>query len=338
MNFASDVAMGPADTLPPLTTVDLVYLWVNGSDPRWQARRAADFDRWKADNPDELALYGNSSGRYRDNGELRYNLRSVERFLENVGHIYVVTDRQLPTWLKESDRLTVVNHDELVGVPHRAIYDSGNIESYLHRIPGLSEHFIYLNDDVFFGAPLDLTTWFDPAITVYVESATVPHPDVPKRWEAAPINAAVRSKELMLRLDADYVHRESTFSHAPRPMRKSVMAELERTVPELFAEARSTTFRVWRLPSLIADFVPRWMSHRGFATLETFDSLYISTCSAEAAEQFTLLEQRFGTIPFFCINDTCDEADPNDPRLTRVGETLARLLPIPSGSENSPHG
>lgn len=315
--------------------MDLVYLWVNGADPAWQQRRAADFERWIVDNPDELALYGNSSGRYRDNGELRYNLRAVERFLSNVGNIHVVTDKQTPSWLQTSERLTVVDHADLVGHGREAIYDSGNIESYLHRIPGLSERFVYLNDDVFFGAPLDLATWFSPTIPVYLETDTIAHPQSPQRWEPAPINAAVRSKELLLLLHPTYVHRPATFSHAPRPMRKSVMEELELRAPELFDAARATTFRVWRLPSLLPDFVPRWMTHIGLATLEVFDSLYISTCAADADEQFALLESEFGAIPFFCINDTCDEVDAGDPRLTRIAETLGRLLPDPSAFERA---
>ena len=312
-----------------------MYLWVDGADPSWRRRRAVDFDRWIAQNPDELALYGNSSGRYRDNGELRFNLRAVERFLTNVGHIYVVTDKQVPSWLKTSERLSIIDHGDFVGDQHPAIYDSGNIESYLHQIPGLSERFVYLNDDVFFGAPLDLATWFSPTIPVYVETGTIAHSETPQPFEPSPINAAVRSKQLLSTLDPSYVHRPATFSHAPRPMRKSVMFELESLAPELFAESRRTTFRVWRLPSLLPDLVPRWMTHRGLATVEVFDSLYISTCASDTGERFATLESDFGSIPFFCINDTCDEADADDPRLTRIAETLRRLLPEPSTFERS---
>ena len=332
-----DEASGENTTTPASVEtaelVDLVYLWVDGADPLWQCRRAHDFDRWIALNPDQLALHGNSSGRYRDNGELLFNLRAVERFLTNVGHIYVVTDNQRPSWLQTSAPLTIIDHRDLVGDRGEAIYDSGNVESYLHRIPGLSERFVYLNDDVFFGSPLDLSSWFSPTMKVYLETGTIAHPDTPQRWEPAPVNAAARSKELLLRLDPAYVHRPATFSHAPRPMRKSVMVELEHLLPQVFAESRSTTFREWRLPSLLPDFVPRWMTHTGLATAEIFDSLYISTCSPEADEQFAVLEADFGTIPFFCINDTCDEADVADPRLTRIAETLQRLLPQPSTFE-----
>ena len=72
------------------------------------------------------------------------------------------------------------------------------------------------------------------------------------------------------------------------------------------------------------------MVHHGHAELQIFDSLYISTGSDEAAYRFLELAHKFGSIPFFCLNDTCDDADENDPRLLRVKATLELLLPIPS--------
>lgn len=313
--------------------VDLVFLWVDGGSEEWQRRRRNDFAQWTSTHPDDLALFGNSAGRYRDNGELRYNLRAVEKFLTNVRRIFVVTDRQRPEWLVESERLTIIDHSELAVDATGSIYDSGNIESYLHRIPGLADRFIYLNDDVFFGAPLDVRTWFTPTMTVYLESASIVSTDRPQPGLPVPVNAAALTNEWMSARYPDYVHVAATFSHAPRPMRRGLMREVEREVPELFTQARSTTFRSWRSPSLLTDFVPRWMVHHGHARLEVFDSLYISTGGPEAADELLMLTSQFGALPFFCLNDTCDEAEPQDPRLVRVRQTLEQILPLPSSFE-----
>ena len=310
--------------------VDLVVLWVDGEEHAWKTRRQVDFDRWSHENPDELAIHGNTAGRFRDNDELRYNLRAIERFLTNVGHIYVITDDQRPTWLVPTDHLTIVDHSALAFEARGRIYDSCNIESYVHLIPGLAEHFIYLNDDVFFGQALDLCTWFVPHMTVYLESASVPVAEAPQRWDPAPVRAAAVAKQWLSAAYSDYEHVVGTFSHAPRPMRRSLTMELEAAAPALFSDVRSTTFRSWRSPSIVCDLVPRWMVHHGHAELQIFDSLYISTGSDEAAEGFLELTQRFGSIPFFCLNDTCDDADENDPRLLRVKATLELLLPNPS--------
>ena len=44
--------------------------------------------------------------------------------------------------------------------------------------------------------------------------------------------------------------------------------------------------------------------------------------------ELEFLTQKFGKIPFFCINDTCDDADALDKRLQLVREGMETLLPI----------
>jgi len=90
-------------------------------------------------------------------------LRSLEKFFPTHGHVYIVTDGQTPAWLQASHRLTVIDHRDLLSSATRGVFDSGHIESYLHHIPGLSEHFIYLNDDVFFGAVFRFSVSTTPA-------------------------------------------------------------------------------------------------------------------------------------------------------------------------------
>ena len=76
--------------------VDIVYLWVDGADPVWQQRRQQAYAAWALQHPQALAAFGNVAGRYRDNGELRYSLRALEKFFPGNGHVYIVTDGQTP--------------------------------------------------------------------------------------------------------------------------------------------------------------------------------------------------------------------------------------------------
>ena len=70
-----------------------------------------------------------------------------------IRHVYLVTAGQIPHWLNlDTPHLTVVTHEEIF--PNKSdlpTFSSPAIEAHLHRIPGLSEKFLYLNDDVFFG-------------------------------------------------------------------------------------------------------------------------------------------------------------------------------------------
>uniref|UniRef100_F7AFG7 N-acetylglucosamine-1-phosphotransferase subunits alpha/beta n=1 Tax=Ciona intestinalis TaxID=7719 RepID=F7AFG7_CIOIN len=94
-----------------------------------------------------------SKSRFEDNEELRYSLRSVEKYAPWVRHIYIVTNGQIPYWLNmDAPRVTLVTHEEIfVNKSHLPTFSSPAIEAHIHRIPGLADKFIYLNDDVMFG-------------------------------------------------------------------------------------------------------------------------------------------------------------------------------------------
>jgi len=313
--------------------IDIVYLWVDGSDPVWRHKRQQAYARWVLQHPDELAAHGNAAGRYRDNGELRFNLRALEKFFPHHGHIYIVTDGQTPAWLRSSRRVSIVDHRALLARSAPLVFDSGHIESYLHHIAGLSERFIYLNDDVFFGAPVDPAWWFEDRLKVFMEPVLIPDYDALQPHETALVNASIRSGQWLAQRYPHYRHVSRIYAHTPRAMLKSAMHELEHLARDWFAQVRSTEFRSWRIPSIVPDLAPRWMVQRGYAEQLVLNPLHISTGDAHAVQQFDALLNDFGTLPFFCLNDTCDEAHPDDPRLQRIARTLEQLLPEPSSFE-----
>lgn len=97
-----------------------------------------------------------SASRFQDNEELRYSLRSVWKFAPWVRNIYIVTNGQIPAWLNvQHPRIHLIPHETIfANMTHLPTFSSPAIEANLHRIPGLSEHFLYLNDDVMFGRPI----------------------------------------------------------------------------------------------------------------------------------------------------------------------------------------
>jgi len=62
---------------------------------------------------------------------------------------YIVTDGRTPAWQQPSSQVTLVDHRHLLPPVSPEVFDSGHTESYLHHNPGLSERFIYLNDNVY---------------------------------------------------------------------------------------------------------------------------------------------------------------------------------------------
>lgn len=136
--------------------IDIVYLWVNGNDPVWQAKRNTFIGKTNENSPI------NCKGRYADNDELKYSLRSIERNAPWIRKIFIVTDNQIPTWLDITHpKIQVVDHTEIMPEESLPCFNSSLIEKHLYKIPGLAEHFLLANDDTFINkkvTPNDLFT------------------------------------------------------------------------------------------------------------------------------------------------------------------------------------
>lgn len=137
--------------------VDVVYTWVNGSDPAWIMKK----DEAMKSHDLKIAKRA-QAGRYIDIGELKYSLRCVEKFLPWVHKIYILSDNQFPYFLKKhQSKIEIISHDKVIPKNFLPTFNSNNIDFHLHLIPNLTEHFIYLNDDVFISRPLQKYNFFN---------------------------------------------------------------------------------------------------------------------------------------------------------------------------------
>lgn len=133
----------------------MVYLWVDGNDPQWQAKRNA------AVGNAETTSQVNCKGRYADNDELKYSLRSLELYAPWIRRIFIVTDNQIPSWLNTDEpKVRIVDHTEILPPQSLPCFNTSVIEYFIDRIPELSEHFIYGNDDCFFNRPVTPLSFF----------------------------------------------------------------------------------------------------------------------------------------------------------------------------------
>lgn len=141
--------------------IDLVYLWVDGSDPVWRVVK----EEWCEKITGKAGVYKDalSAARWADNDELLYSLRSVEKFVPWAHHIYIITGfGQAPKWLNtKHPKITIVPHEKIM--PRDAIptFNSNAIEKCVANIPNLAEKFLLLNDDVMFGRPITPEYFYD---------------------------------------------------------------------------------------------------------------------------------------------------------------------------------
>ncbi|MFV0521980.1 MAG: Stealth CR1 domain-containing protein [Mangrovibacterium sp.] len=124
--------------------IDFVITWVDMNDSKWKAQFAQYSP--KIDNSKNEI----SEARFRDYGFLKYWFRGVENFAPWVRKIYFVTAGQQPEWLDTSSpKVEVVDHRDFIPEQFLPCYNSVVIERYMYRIKGLSEHFVYFNDDFY---------------------------------------------------------------------------------------------------------------------------------------------------------------------------------------------
>ena len=317
--------------------IDIVYLWVDGNDPVWRQKRQNSLTQLSAENRSHIAKYGNVEGRFRDNDELRYSLRALERYFPDCGHVYIVTDEQTPAWLQNSAQISIIDHKDLIPVSKLPTFDSANIESYIHHIPNLSDRYFYLNDDVFFGSPVDVSHWFSKNGICVGWSDDLPVSNDGLQPDATALENACRLSIQWLQAHdtdvADYTHTYRTFAHSPRPMLKSMLLALEAKAPDLFESVRSTVFRVWDKPTIVSDFVMRWALVNGLASVRDYTHIYLSTGDLQNTAQLNSFLAAEGQLDFFCINDTTDDADSLDHRLAMVQEALQTMFPTASRYE-----
>lgn len=168
-----------------VSPIDAVFLWCDGNDPTFVKSKQALLAKlglpWNESNMGEI--------RFTDNDELKYSLRSVYQYLPWINHVYIVTNKQRPVWFKENDWVTIVDHEEII--PHEFLptFNSVTIETYLSKIPGLSEKFLLFNDDIFINAPLTPSFFFEgecPRVRLLMDQ---------KRWQFGSVEEAQNALE-----------------------------------------------------------------------------------------------------------------------------------------------
>ena len=123
--------------------IDFVLPWVDGNDPEWRKSFLAHL-------PESEKLDDTREVRYRDWGLLRYWFRGMERFAPWVNKIHFITCGHYPDWLNlEHPKLNFVRHEDYIPLEYLPTFNTNSIELNLHKITGLSEHFVLFNDDCF---------------------------------------------------------------------------------------------------------------------------------------------------------------------------------------------
>lgn len=116
--------------------IDVVVTYVDDRDEVWRTALSG-FD----------VEY--SASRWRSWDILRFWLRGVAQFMPWAGTVYLVVSNaeQVPAYV-DRNSVDVVLHEDIIPKRLLPTFNSATIEMFLHRIPRLSERFVYSNDDM----------------------------------------------------------------------------------------------------------------------------------------------------------------------------------------------
>lgn len=145
--------------------IDIVIAWVDGNDPRHRAKRAHYLKQNEQQN-----IPGAQETRFGNANELEYCLLSIFTFAPFINKVFIVTDEQTPSYKttvykyfpERREDIRIVDHKEIFKdfEEYLPVFNSRSIETMLWRIEGLSENFVYLNDDTFLVRPIKIQDWF----------------------------------------------------------------------------------------------------------------------------------------------------------------------------------
>lgn len=311
--------------------IDVVYTWVDGADANWQQRKNLALG---LTDTEALNVTAASAARYLSRNELMYSLRSIELYANWVRNIYIVTDHQVPSWLDTSNsRIRIINHEDIFwDTSVLPVFNSHAIESQLHHIDGLSDKFLYLNDDFLFGNIVHPEDFFYPnGMSKYFPSKACLDVAPPSARDLPVLSAAKNARQLIA--DEFGVTITNKFKHTPMPLQRDVLYEMENRFPDLFKAVAASKFRHpddYSIPSGLYHFY-------AFATGRSVPSnISYGYQDLASADLPAFLHRLVSGNPYcvYCLND--NDASPEQMAVItkRVTEAMDKCYPFKSSFEN----
>ncbi|KAL7715630.1 hypothetical protein QTN25_006728 [Entamoeba marina] len=280
--------------------IDVVWTYVNGSEPKFVKK---------------LKKYGKvvDPQRYRDYGSLFYSMRSVYKNVEfsKKWFLVVESESQIPTFLNQSTfkesngyQLEIIYHHQIFPDPKQLPnFNSAAIESNFHRIPGLSECFIYLNDDFFVHNPVDKSFFVesDGRPIVYSTKKNVPRSEPHNFWARQ-----LRYTSVILNRYFETPNKKRKYiSHNAYFMKKSILEDLNTKFQNVMDLTRSQRFRT-RNDVVIPFMHAQFALEQNLAVGRTEDRkyavyMYFNEHESKIDRVSNTLKKK--NLRFYCLND-----------------------------------
>lgn len=305
--------------------IDAVITWVDGDDPAHQAKLTKYL-------PETYVPRGADPTRFASLDEITYCVLSILKFAPYFRKIYIVTDGQTPPVFEDVqrlfpdqiDKITIVDHKDIFKGHEAALptFNSTSIITALHKIPNLSEHFVFFNDDFFLVRPTSPEDWFVDNKPVLrgrwfgksLENFENMKSRVLNLFRVPKNNRKIGSKLRQLKSAklAGFAGKCFVATHAPYPMRRSTLDTYFSKNPELFS--KNISFRFRDAEQLVSEALSNHIEiANDMAHIAPHDQLvYISAfrASVKKAEQKIQTLETDENIKFLCIQSLDQAIEP----------------------------
>lgn len=295
--------------------IDAVVLFVDHADPHWCAERERSKDRFydkSIHNHDS-----NLSCRYVSVcDEIIYTMKGIARYAEWIRTVFVVmaTIHCFPIQQLHPNTQVILHHQLM---PENALptYSSNTIENSLHKIPGLSQHFIVFNDDVILTRPVFPDDFFtvDRNLPLYLFDQGLSKVGVPCVDEYGYRSMWKNSNRFLDQYFPDRTERRKKLSHSPFPMTRTLMENLW-NIPLLrimLEQTQNSHFRSIYDVNLICAIGPYFALYTDQAQVGHLRSttLYLNDDISSAVDAMAKADSAMPHI--ICVESTITRANPS---------------------------
>ncbi|KAN0042372.1 hypothetical protein ACTFIV_004935 [Dictyostelium citrinum] len=314
--------------------VDLVYTWVNGSEPKHINDHKSASMKFQSD---DISINRYIPSAFRDLGTLKYSLRSVRKYAPWIKNIYIITADQIPTWFdtENPDNVKFIfQKDYFHKKSDLPTFNSNAIESNFWNLPEeVSNCFLYLNDDIFFSRPVKQSDYFDENenfrqsvfLTEYTWGRKVYFYERFDRYSKA-ILYSNRALASIWGQDRE----RNIPAHGIQVFNRKIWYKMQEEIGTALEITSSNIFRNltdFQISHIYIQFALRYSK----PTLGPKDVLYVQLNNEKFDQKLQVLIDSKDDINSMCLNDGLEFID--DDLQKKSDDTFNFLFPIPSPFE-----
>lgn len=307
--------------------IDAVWTWVDGSDPGWQAKMAEHLPGAA------VSADGADASRFESHDELRFSMRSVAMYAPWIRHHYLVTDGHQPAWLSDVPNVSVIDHRDIIDHRYLPTFNSHAVENNLHHIAGLSEHFLYFNDDVFLGRASRPSDYFTPAGQPRAFRSPTGIPEGPIGEGDFGYYAARKNNRGII---GDRWGRTVArgYLHTPHALSRALLQRIEDDFAEPWQRTTAARFRSDTDIAVVSSLHHDLGKISGEVVGGSLRSKHVQIGTPESLEWFRrLLAQRH--LDVFCLNETRHATLPSDVISSSLHAFMNAYFPVAAAWERS---